>query len=243
MSTVCLGACLFPSQLSSHWPHKRLLLVCLCRRCIRAHLLVIHKSIVKVSYIKAIDVWMGTCMAFVFGAMIEFTIVNYWSRRKVVFAPLAKFRVKHSTRKYCIVDFVYRRACTTNSFVSATAVAPCGHTLRELPVEATPCVKRSMPWCQSTTPPMRLSQCRRRSNRARRTMATLSTTMIDSAVRSPLGNLSPFTGFIPFLLAKFKAKTPQQNCVGHAAAQHCNTAAWRRYNIVAELGEKRQSVV
>uniref|UniRef100_A0A915KHB4 Uncharacterized protein n=1 Tax=Romanomermis culicivorax TaxID=13658 RepID=A0A915KHB4_ROMCU len=25
---------------------------------------------------------MGVCLAFVFGVMIEFTIVNYWSRRK-----------------------------------------------------------------------------------------------------------------------------------------------------------------
>ena len=36
----------------------------------------------QVSYIKAIDVWMGMCLAFVFGVMIEFTIVNYWARRK-----------------------------------------------------------------------------------------------------------------------------------------------------------------
>ncbi|CAI5456076.1 unnamed protein product [Caenorhabditis angaria] len=31
----------------------------------------------EVSYMKAIDVWMGFCMAFVFGVMIEFTICHY----------------------------------------------------------------------------------------------------------------------------------------------------------------------
>ncbi|KIH44997.1 hypothetical protein ANCDUO_24967, partial [Ancylostoma duodenale] len=30
---------------------------------------------------KAIDVWMGACMMFVFGVMIEFTIVNYVQRQ------------------------------------------------------------------------------------------------------------------------------------------------------------------
>ncbi|KAK6010481.1 Neurotransmitter-gated ion-channel transmembrane region [Ostertagia ostertagi] len=36
----------------------------------------------RASYVKAIDVWMGACMAFVFSAMIEFTVVNYCTRRK-----------------------------------------------------------------------------------------------------------------------------------------------------------------
>ncbi|VDN56915.1 unnamed protein product [Dracunculus medinensis] len=38
----------------------------------------------EVSYMKAIDVWMGTCMMFVFGVMIEFTIVNYAQRQGIL---------------------------------------------------------------------------------------------------------------------------------------------------------------
>ncbi|KAK6060105.1 hypothetical protein COOONC_02244 [Cooperia oncophora] len=40
------------------------------------------RNAVQASYVKAIDVWMGACMAFVFSAMIEFTVVNYCTRRK-----------------------------------------------------------------------------------------------------------------------------------------------------------------
>ncbi|CAI2338021.1 unnamed protein product [Caenorhabditis sp. 36 PRJEB53466] len=44
----------------------------------------------QASDVKAIDVWMGTCMAFVFSAMIEFTAVNYCVRRKVRAKPKAR---------------------------------------------------------------------------------------------------------------------------------------------------------
>ncbi|TKR73939.1 hypothetical protein L596_021181 [Steinernema carpocapsae] len=37
----------------------------------------VKMALPEVSYMKAIDVWMGSCMAFVFGVMIEFTICHF----------------------------------------------------------------------------------------------------------------------------------------------------------------------
>lgn len=34
------------------------------------------------SYAKAIDVWLEACLGFVFGVLIEFTVVNYLSRQR-----------------------------------------------------------------------------------------------------------------------------------------------------------------
>ncbi|CBY14487.1 unnamed protein product [Oikopleura dioica] len=39
-------------------------------------------SLPKVSYVKAIDIWLSLCMAFVFAALLEFAVANYLSRQK-----------------------------------------------------------------------------------------------------------------------------------------------------------------
>ena len=42
----------------------------------------VRSALPKVSYVKAIDVWMAVCQMFVFAALLEFAIVNVLSRRK-----------------------------------------------------------------------------------------------------------------------------------------------------------------
>ncbi|XP_064632564.1 glycine receptor subunit alpha-2-like [Lineus longissimus] len=41
----------------------------------------LHTRLPKVSYIKAIDVWMSTCLVFVFGALLEFAVANVMTRK------------------------------------------------------------------------------------------------------------------------------------------------------------------
>ncbi|CAH1777603.1 unnamed protein product [Owenia fusiformis] len=42
-----------------------------------------RQTLPKVSYVKAIDIWMSTCLLFVFGGLIEFAVVNVLSRKEV----------------------------------------------------------------------------------------------------------------------------------------------------------------
>ncbi|XP_064636586.1 glycine receptor subunit alpha-2-like isoform X2 [Lineus longissimus] len=42
----------------------------------------INNQLPRVSYIKAIDVWMSTCMVFVFGGLLEFAVANVITRRE-----------------------------------------------------------------------------------------------------------------------------------------------------------------
>ena len=55
----------------------------------------VNQHLPRVSYVKAIDVWMSTCLIFVFGALVEYSIVNVLARKdKSVHLKVSKTEVK-----------------------------------------------------------------------------------------------------------------------------------------------------
>lgn len=54
-----------------------------------------RESLPRVSYIKAIDVWMIMCLLFVFASLIEYAIVNVVARRQIKAKPVKEERMRH----------------------------------------------------------------------------------------------------------------------------------------------------
>lgn len=59
-------------------------------------------SLPRVSYVKAIDVWMGACLVFVFAALLEFAFVNVMERRQVKRKQNIPFDVEKKTCLVCM---------------------------------------------------------------------------------------------------------------------------------------------
>nr|XP_006811837.1 PREDICTED: glycine receptor subunit alpha-3-like [Saccoglossus kowalevskii] len=58
-----------------------------------------NETLPKVSYVKAIDIWMAVCLLFVFAALVEFAAANYKSRKKIGKADRQKRQKENKVRQ------------------------------------------------------------------------------------------------------------------------------------------------
>jgi len=76
----------------------------------------------RVSYVKAIDVWMSTCLVFAFASLIEFAIVNVWTRREARRAKTAGMSSLKAALSNTLPPPTTTTNTTTNSTTTTTTV-------------------------------------------------------------------------------------------------------------------------
>lgn len=85
----------------------------------------INASLPPVSYTKAIDVWTGVCLTFVFGALLEFALVNYASRSDMHRENMKKQRrqceLEHAASLDATSDLIDTESNATFAMVSNTS--------------------------------------------------------------------------------------------------------------------------
>ncbi|NXH57396.1 GLRA3 protein, partial [Rhabdornis inornatus] len=87
-------------------------------------------SLPKVSYVKAIDIWMAVCLLFVFSALLEYAAVNFVSRQH---KELLRFRRKRKKSKknffsFSFFSFFFQQDDDTRDSqfsITAYGVGPC----------------------------------------------------------------------------------------------------------------------
>ncbi|XP_063226527.1 glycine receptor subunit alpha-2-like [Bacillus rossius redtenbacheri] len=92
----------------------------------------IQSGLPQVSYVKAIDVWMGTCSAFVFCALLEFTFVNYMWRKPAPAADMGRKRRRRKASK----PLNGRTAARSSDDEQDAAISL---NMRKCPSEESPC--------------------------------------------------------------------------------------------------------
>nr|CDS32679.1 Cys loop ligand gated ion channel subunit [Hymenolepis microstoma] len=82
----------------------------------------LNNTLPRVSYIKAIDIWLIACLIFVIASMLEFTLASYWSRK--VFLSKWRDQVRRTVR--VTLDRVVCPCCSPNPHKILMRCTCCG---------------------------------------------------------------------------------------------------------------------